>query len=211
MSTSAISSTSTQPYSSTSGNGSNFRQDMKSLENSLLNGDLSGAQSAFAALQQLVTTAQGTASTSTASASTSPTSVVSQLGQSSSALGQDMQAVSSALSSGNLSAAQSAFAKLQQDMQTAFQANAAQHPHGHGHGGGHHHHAPPADSDSQDSTSAIDMLLQSASSTQSTGSTSSDLLKALQSISTSNPKVANDLATLISDAQGTGAVLNVKA
>jgi hypothetical protein len=211
MSTSAISSTSTQPYSSTSGNGTNFRQDMKSLENSLLNGDLSGAQSAFAALQQLVTSAQSTASTttSTASTSTTPTSVVSQLGQSSSTLGQDMQALSSALSSGNVSSAQSAFAKLQQDMHAAFQANAGQHAHGHG--GGHHHHAPPADSDSQDSTSPLDLLLQSASSTQSTGSTSSDLLKALQTISTSNPKVANDLSTLIADVQGTGAVLNVKA
>jgi hypothetical protein len=106
---------------------SSVRQNFRGLESSLLNGDLTGAQGAFASLQQ----ALGAVPSSSNSGST-----LAQLGQTSSPLGQDMQAVSAALGANDLGAAQKAFAKLQQDMQAAFQANGASGAH-HGHHGYH--------------------------------------------------------------------------
>ena len=92
------------------------RQDFEALAQALGSGDLSGAQSAFAALQQdLKNVGQ------------------SQSGQQAGASGQDkfqtaLQALSQALSSGDLSAAQSAFASLQQ-------ARGHHHRHAHTDGG----------------------------------------------------------------------------
>jgi len=178
MSTQAISGiVSSQAYSPSAGStGTSFRQDMKSLEDALLNGDLSGAQSAFAALQQTVTNVQS---------STQSNSIVTQLGQSSSTLGQDLQSLSNALSSNDLAGSQKAYAKLQQDIQSAHQAGSASHGH-------HHHHA------------------QSATSSQSADSTTNNLLTALQSLSNSNPKVASDLETLVSDINSSGTVINTQ-
>jgi hypothetical protein len=187
--------------SQTNSPASSLRQNVKGLETALLNGDLSGAQSAFASLQQAVSGAQGSANSN---------SVMSQLGQSNSPLGQDLQAVSSALGANDISGAQKAFAKLQQDMESAFQANGASHTH-HGH---HSHHAK-ANTDAsatQDSpAAALNNLLQSMSSTQSTGSSTSDLLNALQSLANSNPKVAGDLITLIKDMNSGGTLIKTSA
>lgn len=78
-----------------------FRSTISALAKALNSGDLSGAQSAFAALQQMKPNSQAIA-TQTAS----------------NPMEADMQAVAKALQSGDLSAAKTAFAKLQQDMKS---------------------------------------------------------------------------------------------
>ena len=97
---------------------STFQQrasDFKTLAQSLQSGDLSGAQSAFASLQQLAgAQSASTQASTTASSSTNP-------------IASDFASLGQALGSGDLSSAQQAFAKLQQDMQGV-------------HGGHHHHH-----------------------------------------------------------------------
>jgi len=100
-----------------------WQQDFQSLAKALQSGDLSGAQQAFQALQQL-----------RSNASVSPTGQTGQAKSSSNPLSTDVSALGSALQSGDLSGAQAAFSKLQQDMQ----ALAATH---HRH---HHHHAGSA-------------------------------------------------------------------
>lgn len=205
MTIQAMSNISSQASVSQTPPASGLRQDLRGLESALLNGDLSGAQSAFATLQQVIGGIQNSANS---------TSIASQLGQSGSPLGQDLQAVSSALGANDIGAAQKAFAKLQQDMQSTVQANRAAHAH-HGH---HAHHAKANDGDadgaSASSTSpvaAMNTLLQSMSSLQSSGSSANDLLTALQSLASSNPKVASDLSALMADMSSTGAVVNTKA
>lgn len=191
--------------SQTSSVWANTRQDLKGLEDALLKGDVSGAQSALASLQQ---------TTSGAPASTNPNSVLSQLGQSDSSLGQDLKAVSNALSINDIGSAQKAFAKLREDMQSAFQANGAAHAH-HGH---HAHHAKRDDGDANSTSAtqsssapALNSLLQSMSGSQSSGSSANDLLNALQSLASANPKVAGDLVTLITDLNHVGTVVNTAA
>ena len=196
MSIQSIGSTST--VAATTGSDSNgnprsgIRQDFKSLESALLNGDLTGAQGAFASLQQ----ALGAVPTAA-----NPTSVFSQLGQSGSTLGQDMQAVSAALGNNDIGGAQKAFAKLQQDMQAAFQANGASGAH-HGH---HAHHAHGNDGDADDGPSASSTL--SATPTSAAAS----LTSVLQALASNNPKLAADLTSVINDLNGTGAVVNTTA
>jgi len=91
-------------------------QDFKALQSALQSGDLSGAQQAFATLQQdLPSSTQTTKSTATSS-QTTPTA-------------KDFQALQSALSSGDLSGAQQAFASLKQDLQSAGKAHKHQHHH----------------------------------------------------------------------------------
>lgn len=104
------------------------RQDFAALSQALSSGDLSGARQSYAAYQQdlqALQPASGTQSVSPAGASgqNSVQGALSSLGQ--------------ALSSGNLEAAQSAFANLQQDMQAARSGQSGQtHHHHHHHGGG---------------------------------------------------------------------------
>ena len=95
--------------------------DFKALQSALQSGDLSGAQQAFANLQQ---DGQGF-SPASAKTSTAAASAVSSQGA------VAIQALQSALSSGNLSAAQQSFATLKQDMQ-----NAGRTSHHHRHIGG---------------------------------------------------------------------------
>ena len=87
------------------------QQDYALLNSSLKSGDLSGAQSAFASLQQALQS-QGTQSTTTPPAQ-SPTN------SSADPITNDLIALGSALSSGNLTQAQSAFSPLQNDIQIA--------------------------------------------------------------------------------------------
>jgi hypothetical protein len=89
-----------------------IQQDFQKLGSDLSSGNLSGAQSDFSALQQLV---PGIASSA----------------QSSSNISQAFSKLSSDLQSGNLSAAQQDYATLQQDMQSAHG-----HHHHHQHTGG---------------------------------------------------------------------------
>jgi hypothetical protein len=82
---------------------SNPFSDLAAIGNALQSGDLSGAQSAFATLQQDTGTSSGQSTTSTTSTP-----------------GTDLTALSSALQSGNLSDAQNAFATLMQDLQNSI-------------------------------------------------------------------------------------------
>ena len=83
---------------------SNPFTDLAVIGSALQSGDLSGAQKAFATLQQDMGNSSGQSTTST-SASTP---------------GTDLRALSSALQSGNLSDAQNAFATLMQDLQNSI-------------------------------------------------------------------------------------------
>ena len=121
-----------------------IRQDFNQLASALQAGDLSGAQSAFSSLHQLL---QGQQTGSNAS-SNGPSTIQS-----------DFAALGQALQSGDLNQAQGAFSQLQNDIQTAqhaagspgqsltqgLQAAVKGHHHHHHHGGG--------DPDSQSSTS----------------------------------------------------------
>ena len=95
------------------------QQDYAQLASSLQSGDLAGAQSAFANLQQALqsqgtSTPQSTTESGTSSSSGSDT------------IANDFSALGQALSSGNLSQAQSAFSQLQTDIQSTQQAEASQ-------------------------------------------------------------------------------------
>jgi hypothetical protein len=130
MSISSISSNSNNYLTGSAQNKfSQFQTDFQQLGSALQSGDLSTAQGAFSALQNLLT-----------NASAATRSQQSQNGQST--LSTDLNTLGQALQSGNLSNAQAAHTKVQQDMQTV-QAS---------HRSGHHHHQH-ADA-SQDSSSA---------------------------------------------------------
>jgi outer membrane protein assembly factor BamD (BamD/ComL family) len=88
------------------------RQDYAQLAGDLQSGNLTGAQSAFTSLEQTLQTQTGTNATSDTSASTTSTS-------SSDPIANDLNALGQALSSGNLTQAQSAFSELQSDIQSA--------------------------------------------------------------------------------------------
>jgi outer membrane protein assembly factor BamD (BamD/ComL family) len=116
------------------------QQDYSELASALQTGDLTGAQSAFVALQQALQsqTGQSSAATSNSTNSNDP-------------IANDLNALGQALSSGNLTQAQSAFSTLQTDIQAAQQSGAGtsqtqkftrvqkgeeRHHHHHGGGGG---------------------------------------------------------------------------
>jgi ribosomal protein S20 len=99
-------------------------QAFKALQSALQSGDLSGAQTAFAALQKDL---QPPSQTTQASSATGQSTQMSQGGQ-------DLETLANALSSGELSGAQQAFASLQQDLQGTGRARR------------HHHHGGSANS-----------------------------------------------------------------
>ena len=116
------------------------RQDFKDLASALQSGDLSGAQTAFAAWQQVMQSGQaGTQQNA------------SQNGGKQNPFAQDMAAVGKALQSGDVAGAKQAFAQLQQDMQAV------------GRGHHRHHHAPATD----DSAENVLMGPSSSSATDS--------------------------------------------
>jgi len=105
-----------------------FQQEFHQLGQDLQSGNLSQAQSDFAALQQNAPAG-------------SPLSASSSTNSNSSTISQEFQQLSQDLKSGNLSAAQSDFANMQQ----TAQQNAAQGTEGHHH---HHHHPQATTQDS---------------------------------------------------------------
>ena len=115
-----LSSYSAYQPSSTQSNLKQVRQDFQDLAGALQSGDMPGAQTAYAALQQLI---QGMQSASQPQGNGNGTQHQ---------FNTDLAAVGKALQSGDVSAAQDAFKKLQQDMQAA------------GMGHHHHHHAHSA-------------------------------------------------------------------
>ena len=105
-------------------------QDFKQLASALKSGDLSGAQKAYSALQQLLPDqSQGGNPVST-----------------------DFAALGKALQSGDLSTAQSAFSQLQNDLQSASQSGGANSLTQAMKGHHHHHHASSSQSSTASST-----------------------------------------------------------
>jgi hypothetical protein len=139
-----------------------FQQEFQQLGQDLQSGNLTQAQSDFATLQQNAPAG----SPLSASASSSATSTASSsISQAFNQLFQDLQ-------SGNLSAAQSDFAAIQQDAQQ----NAAQGTQGHHHH--HHHHA--ADSSQGSSSSGPGSAVSQAFSQLSHSLQSGNLQSAQQ-------------------------------
>jgi outer membrane protein assembly factor BamD (BamD/ComL family) len=89
------------------------QQDYSELASALQTGDLTGAQSAFVALQQALQSQSGPSSAATSSSTNSNDPIAN-----------DLNALGQALSSGNLTQAQSAFSTLQTDIQAAQQSGA---------------------------------------------------------------------------------------
>jgi hypothetical protein len=141
MSLSGISSSNLFSYESQNnqnqGKLQQFQQEFEQLGEDLQSGNLSGAQTDFATLQQMAP--QGTSSTS--STSSNP------LQQAFQQLGQDLQ-------SGNVSAAQQDCSNIQQDFQ-----NIAQRAHGH-----HHHHGGGNESEMSQISQAFQQLGQALQS-----------------------------------------------
>jgi len=92
------------------------RQDFQALAQSLQNGDLAGAQKAFAAFQQDMASSQ-----------------IGQQDNGANPISTDIQALSQSLNTNDLSGAQKALAQLQQDMQSQQVGQAGRHHHHHRH------------------------------------------------------------------------------
>ena len=123
-------------------------QDFKQLASSLQSGDLTGAQQAYTALQQLLPNQD-------------PNSP--QAPSSGNPISTDFKALGQALQSGDLSSAQSAFSQLQDDLKSASQSGSSGLTHVRGHHGRHHHASSAQDSDSSSGS------ISSTSSTSTTG------------------------------------------
>ncbi len=152
------------PASQTPSPAQQVQQDYSQLAGALQSGNLTNAQSAFAALQQVLQSQAGTNGAANTSSTTTATA---------DPIVNDLNTLGQALSSGSLTQAQSAFSQLQTDVQTAEQANASPaqgltqgtsvegHHHHHRHGGG--------GSESTSSSSATDSSGNSAVSDTSSG------------------------------------------
>lgn len=114
------------------------QQDFKSLADALQSGDLSGAQSAFAALLQLFPNSSSPANNQTQSAATSSAASSSN---GTNSITNDLGALGQAIQSGDLAGAQNDFSKLMQDIKLIG-------------GGHHHHHHHKTSASSQDATLA---------------------------------------------------------
>ncbi len=130
MSPSAVSLTSASGQTQAQNPMKEIMQDFKQLASALKSGDLSGAQKAYSALQQLLPDqSQGGNPVST-----------------------DFAALGKALQSGDLSTAQSAFSQLQNDLQSASQSGSANSLTQAMKGHHHHHHASSSQSSTASST-----------------------------------------------------------
>ncbi|HVN94863.1 MAG TPA: hypothetical protein VMT62_00390 [Syntrophorhabdaceae bacterium] len=126
-----------------------IRKDFTSLQSSLSSSDLTGAQSAYAALTQDLQNVNQTRTTTNTQAST------------------DLAAVGTALQSGDLAGAQSAFGTLTQDLQNVNQIQGGQQTHK-----GHHHHHHYSDN-SQNANSTLSTDLAAVSTALQSGDLSS--------------------------------------
>lgn len=99
------------------------KQDFSQLLGALQSGDLSGAQQAFASMQQLLAAGFQTSTLASANSGTSASSGSTAAGTIAGTVGTDFSALGTALNSGSLSGAQNAVAKLQQDSQAYRQGH----------------------------------------------------------------------------------------
>jgi hypothetical protein len=109
MSVAALSTAGFSQYIAATSNVSASQQAFQSLQQSMASGNLTAAQSAFNTYNQLNQSGTATGSSSPSSSKSSTTSSASQLST-------DLSALGSAIGTGNLSTAQSAFATVQSDL-----------------------------------------------------------------------------------------------
>jgi len=173
------------------------QQDLKPLADALKLGDLSGAQSAFASLLQLLQTN----SSSSANSQTQSAAISSAFSSSNgtSPVTSDLSALGQALQSSDLTGAQNDFSKLMQDIQSI--------------GGGHHHHHHhhhKTSASSQDTTNA-----SATGSSTGTNSVETDLAALGQALQSGDLKSAgNAYSQLIQDMQtikSAGRSINISA
>jgi hypothetical protein len=141
------------------------KQDLQALQTDLSSGNLVGAQKDFATFTQDAWNLFQNSNNKQSGAQIAPSQVST-----------DLQALQSALSSGNLTAAQKAFAAFQQDLQTAA-AGRKHH---------HHHHqreedTKSSDANSQNNSNGAAPNGASSAVTATSGITSGALMKSLLS------------------------------
>jgi hypothetical protein len=186
MSISSISSNSDY-FQNYSANGSSSlkqqgQQDFQSLADALQSGDLSGAQSAFASLMQLLPNSSSSATSQTQSATISSSSSTSN---GTSSITNDLSALGQALQSGVLTGAQNDFSKLMQDTQAI------------GGSSHHHHHHHKVSASSQDATNT-----STTGSSTDTNSIATDLNALGQALQSGDLKSAgNAYSQLTQDMQ----------
>ena len=188
MSVSAISSNNGNLWDTQSSNLSSktkqdmFQQELAMLGQDLKSGKLSAAQSIFSSLRK--------SSSVTASTSTSSTSSTSST-TSTDTISKDFSQLSTDLQAGNLSAAKSDYAKLQQD----FQNQAVQ---------GHHHHHSGGGSETSEISQSLDQLAQALQTgSLSTAQTAysalqNDLAQIGQGLGLSSSDISSTASSLIS-------------
>ncbi|MDR3416820.1 MAG: hypothetical protein P4L83_11590 [Nevskia sp.] len=165
MSISGISSNASIYQQSAQASASGLGGYMQQLASALQTGNLSSAQQAFSAIAPAVQGIQGTSgSAGSSSSGGSGNSLASLLKQGLGQVGTDLQ-------SGNISAAQSDFTKLQQQIRNALSQGQQQQPalSGHHH---HHHGGMGATASTSASTAAGVSSATDTSTTSSTGSSS---------------------------------------
>lgn len=163
------------------------RQDFDELFRAMQAGNLSGAQQAYSALQQL----QSGAPAASGSTSSTGTATAAPGASAGSALAADWSSLGQALQSGSLPSAQDAFSKLELDLSSASQARP------------HHRDI--------DQANAVYAAMQSvstttgASSAAGSGNVVSDLAALKQALQSGNTTSAQDLlAKLEQDLQASG-------
>ena len=181
MSISAVSTNSNYWSNSSNSVGQQSQQDFQELGQALQSGNLSGAQQAFSALQQLMPNA---------SSSNSQTQTLPPLTGTNS-ISNDLSALTQAIQSGNQTDAQTDLTKLTQDLQSVK-------------GKSHHHHHHHASTSLQDVTSA-----SADSSASSSSSTSNTPTTAATSSSSVNSGISQYLAMMAIFQSSAGSSLNV--
>jgi len=181
MSVAALSTAGFSQYIAASSNVSGSQQAWQSLEQSLAQGNLTAAQSAFNAYSQLN---PAPASSSSSSSATSQ-------------LSTDMAALGSAIGSGNLSTAQSAFATVASDLKTTpSQALAS------------------AESAAAQTVQWMDDLLSLSDSSSSSSSTTTDPVTAMLDSAygqNSSSSTTNPLITQLESEYGDGSTANTNS
>jgi hypothetical protein len=171
-----------------------IKQDFQQLASALQSGNLSGAQSAYANIQQLLQGSQGSSATNTSSTSTG-----------SNTLQNDFLALGQALQSGDLSTAQSAFAQLQSDFQASRPSGGAAPVQGPVQGDDQYVASQgqnPVEQALQDYTQlASDLQSGNLNGAQSDYTNLQQLVQAYQGPAKSDSAIQSDFATLGQDLQ----------
>ncbi len=171
-----------------------IKQDFQQLASALQSGNLSGAQSAYSNIQQLLQGSQGSSTSNTSSTSTG-----------SNTLQNDFAALGQALQSGDLSTAQSAFAQLKSDFQASRPSGGAGAAQGPSQGDDQYVASQgqnPVEQALQDYTQlASDLQSGNLTAAQSDYTNLQQLVQAYQGPAKSDSAIQSDFATLGQDLQ----------